>query len=80
MNSLNQSHIDEAFLEYSNKKATALFGFRSLAQFIGPVGFKPIYYAEDEQGKLWSAQILAEEYRKIREELNQNDVAACNEF
>ena len=77
---LTKSDIDEAFLEYSNKKATALFGFRALAQFIGPVGFKPIYYAEDEQGKLWSAQILAEEYRKIREELNQNDVAAAEQF
>ena len=53
---LTKSDIDEAFLEYP-KKATALFGFRALAQFIGPVGFKPIYYAEDEQGKLWSAQI-----------------------
>lgn len=77
---ITKSDIDEAFLEYSNKKAAQVFAFRFIAQFIGPVGFKPVYYAEDDQGKLWSAQVLAEEFRKIREEMNQDDVGAAERF
>ena len=77
---VTKSDIDEAFLEYSNSKAKYVFLLRAVAQGIGPVGFKPTYYAEDDQGKLWSTQVLAEEFRKIREDLNQDDVAASEEF
>lgn len=79
-NLITKSDIDEAFLEYSNKKATQVFAIRFLAQFIGPTGIKPVFYAEDKDGKFFTTQVLAEEYRKIREEVNQDDVQAAERF
>jgi hypothetical protein len=57
-----------------------LFGFQFLYQFFGPTGFQPEYFVDDEQGNLWGQAVLYEEYIRIREKNNNNDMATYNEF
>ena len=77
---VDAADIDKAFLEYSKSKANLLFAVRAIVQFAGPTGIKPVYYAEDKDGKLWGVQVLAEEYRKIRDDLDGDDVQAAEKF
>jgi len=72
--------IDQAYLEYSKRKAKWLFGVQALAQFILPTGFTPTYYVEDKNGSMWNAQVLADEYRSILREKEGNDAEAAMEF
>ena len=72
--------LDEAYLEYSKKKAKNLFAVQALAQFILPTGFTPTYYVEDKTGTMWNAQVLADEYRNILRENDGNDAEAAMQF
>ena len=71
---------DEAFLLYSKRKAGQLFAFQALAQFILPTGFQPTYYVQDVNGKSWHASVLADEYRKILLDNDNNDTDAAEDF
>lgn len=72
--------IDQAYLEYSKRKAKNLFAVQALAQFILPTGFTPTYYIEDKQGTIWNASVLADEYRNILRSKDGNDAEAAQEF
>ena len=77
---LNQGQIENGYLEYAKEKSGTLFFFEFMYQFFGPTGFKPEFFIEDKQGHLWGQSALYEEYVRIKEENNQNDVATFNEF
>ena len=77
---LVQGQIEDAYMEYAKHKSGTLFGFQFLYQFFGPTGFQPEYFVDDEQGNLWGQSVLYEEYIRIREKNNQNDIATYNEF
>ena len=78
--SVTQKQIDEAYMEYSKHKSGTLFGMQFIYQFIGPTGFKPEYFLKDEGGQLWGQAVLFEEYNRIKEENEGNDIATYNEF
>ena len=71
---------DEAFLLYSKRKAKYLFGFQALAQFMLPTGFQPTYYVKDIEGNSWNASVLADEYRKLLLDNENDDTAAAEDF
>ena len=71
---------DEAFLLYSKAKSGQLFAFQSLAQFMLPTGFQPTFYVKDTSGKTWHASVLADEYRKILLDNDNDDTAAAEDF
>lgn len=77
---LNQGQIENAYLEYAKEKSGTLFLFEFLVQYFGPTSFKPEFFIADEQGKLWGQATLYEEYIRIRDKNNQNDIATFNEF
>ena len=77
---INQGDIEDAYLEYAKEKSGTLFMFQFIYQQFGPAGFKPEFFIEDEQGQMWGQAVLYEEYVRIREKNNQNDVATYNEF
>ena len=51
-----------------------------LYQYFGPTGFKPEYFIKDDNGNLWGQAVLYEEFVRIREKNEGNDVATYNEF
>tara|TARA_B100000029_G_scaffold448390_1_gene470875 strand:+ start:730 stop:6744 length:6015 start_codon:yes stop_codon:yes gene_type:complete len=71
---------DEAFLLYSKHKSGVLFRYQALAQFMLPTGFQPTYYVKDETGVTWHASVLADEYRKLLLENDNDDTAAAEDF
>ena len=77
---VNQGQIELAYMEYAKEKSGTLFGFQFLYQFFGPTGFQPEYFIDDEQGNQWGQAVLYEEYTRIKEENQGNDIATYNEF
>lgn len=77
---LNQGQIELAYLEFAKEKSGTLFAFEFMVQFFGPTGFKPEFFVEDKQGHLWGQAALYEEYIRIREKNNGNDIATYNEY
>lgn len=77
---ITQKQIDEAFLEYAKIKSGKLFFFQFAYQFFGPTGFKPEYFLKDDDGALWGTAVLYEEYVRIVEKNEGNNLAAYNEF
>ena len=77
---VTQKQIDEAFMEYSKDKSGSLFFYQFLYQFFGPTGFKTEYFLKDEDGQLWGQAVLYEEFVRIKEKNEGNDLAAYNEF
>ena len=77
---ITQKQIDEAYLEYSKDASGRLFLMEFLYQFIGPTGFKPEYFMKDDVGNLWGTAVLYEEFVRIREQNQGNDIATYNEF
>lgn len=77
---VTQKQIDEAYLEYSKKASGNLFMMEFLYQYFGPTGFKPEYFIKDDNGNLWGQAVLYEEFVRIREKNEGNDVATYNEF
>ena len=80
VNELNKGEIENAYLEYAKVKSGTLFGFQFIYQFFGPTGFQPEYFIDDKQGNLWGQAVLYEEYVRIKEKNEGNDVATYNEF
>ena len=72
--------IAEAVLMYSKDKARNMFLIRALSQMVLPTGWTPRFEIEDNQGKWWAAQILADEYRNTLEEYNFDDDRAFEVF
>ena len=71
---------DEAFLLYSKHKSGVLFRYQALAQFMLPTGFQPTYYVKDDTGVTWHASVLADEYRKLLLENDNDDTSAAEDF
>ena len=77
---ITQRQIDNAFLEYSKNASRNLFAMEFLYQFIGPTGFKPEFFMKDDVGNLWGTAVLYEEFVRIREKHEGNDIDTYNEF
>ena len=71
---------DEAYLAYSKRAASKLYLYRGISQFFLPTGWTPRYYIEDKNGKWWGTQVLANEYTKLVDENDNDNIAAFNEF
>jgi len=78
--SITQKQIDEAFLEYAKIKSGKLFFMQFAYQFFGPTGFKPEYFIKDNDGALWGTAVLYDEYVRIVEKNEGNNLAAYTEF
>jgi len=72
--------VDEAYLAYSKKAASKLYLYRGISQFFLPTGWTPRYYVEDKNGKWWGTQVLAQEYTKLVDANENDNIAAFNEF
>ena len=72
--------VDEAYLEYSKFQASKLYLFRGVSQFFLPTGWTPRYYIEDKNGKWWGTQVLAQEFTKLVDENDSDNIAAFNDF
>lgn len=57
----------EQLLQDAKSKAKGLFLIRGLAQFVLPTGPQPKFLAEDKNGKLHTATLLAQELRRLYE-------------
>ena len=71
---------DEAYLAYCKRAASKLYLYRGISQFFLPTGWTPRYYIEDKNGKWWGTQVLANEYTKLVDENDNDNIAAFNEF
>jgi hypothetical protein len=77
---VTQKQIDLAFMEYAKIKSGHLFFMQFVYQFFGPTGFKPEFFIEDDNGNLWGQAVLYDEYVRIKEKNEGNDIATYNEF
>ena len=77
---ITQRQIDNAFLEYSKNASRNLFIMEFIYQFVGPTGFKPEFFMKDDVGNLWGTAVLYEEFVRIREKHEGNDIDTYNEF
>lgn len=65
----------------ARSRARAIFAIRAASQFIGPAGAGVRWDVEyDSTGEAFAFQVLATEYRRLKEENDQSDIAATAQF